>query len=197
MIDLISRIFFLPFSFRINRDSQLKVEDIQNWEQIHGKIPDGAIMIVYSGNGQNYSNKTAYFGWPLGTEETNPKDTENLHFPGIRPETAEWIVQNRNIYGAGIDTASIDYGQSKDFKTHQIFAANNIWNLENLNNVDKLPPKGFYVYNMVYKGREGSGGPSRVIAIFDKSTNNSPSNAKSSLILSTAMLLLLRVLNIL
>ena len=106
-------------------------------------------------------------------------------------------MQNRNIYGAGIDTASIDYGQSRDFKTHQIFAANNIWNLENLNNVDKLPAKGFNVYNMVYKGREGSGGPSRVIAVFDKSANSSTSNAKSSLInLIVAMLILSSVFDI-
>ena len=48
----------------------------------------------------------------------------------------------RNIYGTGVDTASVDYGQSKTFKTHQVFGANNIWGLENLNNVDKLPPKG-------------------------------------------------------
>ena len=48
----------------------------------------------------------------------------------------------RNIYGTGVDTASVDYGQSKTFKTHQVFGANNIWGLENLNNVNKLPPKG-------------------------------------------------------
>ena len=55
---------------------------------------------------------------------------------------ASIIITFRNIYGTGVDTASVDFGQSKKFTTHQIFGANNIWGLENLNNVNKLPPKG-------------------------------------------------------
>jgi kynurenine formamidase len=80
---------------------------------------------------------------------------------------------SRSIYGSGVDTASVDFGQSRDFKTHRIFGAKNIWGLENLNNVEKLPPKGFQLFNMAYKGREGSGGPSRVIAILDDGKSNS------------------------
>ncbi len=93
-----------------------------------------------------------------------------------------------NIFGTGVDTASVDFGQSKDFKTHQIFASNNIWGLENLNNVDKLPSKDFTVINMVTKLRGGSGGPSRVIAILDsKSTSGTSSLASSSLVSSLLM----------
>ena len=84
-----------------------------------------------------------------------------------------------------MDTASVDYGQSKNFKTHQILAAQNVWNLENLNNVNKLPPNGFTVYNMAYKSKEGSGGPSRVIAIIDPITNSS---SKLSTTLSALMI---------
>ena len=161
---------------RTNQDAQLEVEDLENWEKAHGSIPEGAILIMYSASGKFYGNKTAYFGWPAGMEKDNPRDTENLHFPGINPKAADWIVANRNIYGIGVDTPSTDYGQSKDFKTHKIISAKNIWGLENLNNVEKLPSHGFTLHNMVYKGRIGSGGPSRVIAIL-----NSPSNDSSKL----------------
>ena len=65
----------------------------------------------------------------------------------------------------------MDYGQSKTFTTHKIFSQRNIWGLENLNNVDQLPAKGFIVYNMAYKSIEGSGGPSRVIAIMNAKTS--------------------------
>ena len=70
----------------------------------------------------------------------------------------------------------MDYGQSKNFETHQIFGANNIWGLENLNNVNKLPPNGFTLYNMPYKSKEGSGGPSRVVAILDSMPPSSSSS---------------------
>ena len=50
---------------------------------------------MYSGNGQHYGNKTAYFGWPAGTEENDPTNTKDLHFPGISPEAASWLVDNR------------------------------------------------------------------------------------------------------
>ena len=95
----------------------------------------------------------------------------------------EWLVENRVIYAIGVDTASVDFGQSKDFQSHQIFYKKNIWGLENLKNVDKLPAKGFMIYNMVYKSRDGSGGPSRVIAVLkdDSSTNTNASDFKGKL----------------
>ena len=161
--------------YRTNLDAQLEVEDLKNWENVHGSIPEGAILIMYSGRGKFYGNKTAYFGWPAGTEKNNPSDTDNLHFPGISPKAADWIVENRNIYGIGVDTPSTDYGQSKDFKTHKIISAKNIWGLENLNNVEKLPSRGFTLYNMVQKVQVGSGGPSRVIAVLNSDSNNSSS----------------------
>ena len=160
---------------RKNQDAQVEVEDLENWEKAHGFIPEGAILIMYSGRGKFYGNKTAYFGWPAGTEKNNPSDTDNLHFPGISPKAADWIVENRNIYGIGVDTPSTDYGQSKDFKTHKIISAKNIWGLENLNNVEKLPSHGFTLYNMVQKVQVGSGGPSRVIAVLNSDSNNSSS----------------------
>ena len=82
-------------SCRETRDTQLTVEDLTEWEKKFGIIPEGAIVIMYSGIGQFYGNKTAYFGWPAGTEENNPKDTQNLHFPGISLEAAKWIVDNK------------------------------------------------------------------------------------------------------
>ena len=92
------------------------------------------------------------------------------------------MVENRVIYATGVDTASVDFGQSKDFQSHQIFSQKNIWGLENLKDVDKLPAKGFMIYNMVYKSRDGSGGPSRVIAVLkDDSTNANASDANGKL----------------
>ena len=70
----------------------------------------------------------------------------------------------RNIIGLGVDTPSTDFGQGKDFKTHQVLGSANVWGLENVANLGVLPPKGFTILNMVYKLKDGSGAPSRQIA---------------------------------
>ena len=71
------------------------VEDLKSWETKFGRIPDGAVVIMRSGFGKKYGNRTAYFGWPPGIEKSNPNDTENLHFPGFAPEAAQWLGEKR------------------------------------------------------------------------------------------------------
>jgi kynurenine formamidase len=71
------------------------VTDLQSWESQFGRIPNGSVVIMRSGFGSKYRNRSAYFGWPAGTEESNPTDTENLHFPGFDPDAVEWLGENR------------------------------------------------------------------------------------------------------
>ena len=150
-------------------DTGLTVADIEKWEVEHGPIPDGAVVIVHSGHGKLYG-KLQYFGRPA--ELNLPEnDTDHLHFPGVEPEAASWLAENRKIVGLGIDTPSTDKGQSKKFLTHQILSQSNIWGLENLARTDELPEVGFVVYNMVHKLKGGSGGPTRVVAILDGSSS--------------------------
>ena len=103
-----------------NRDYAATAQDIQDWEKIHGKIPDGALLFVYTGWGVYYPDRLAYFGSARNDTYLDDQGTSLLHFPGVAPEAATWLVKNRNISGLGIDTPSIDYGQSTDFMTHQI-----------------------------------------------------------------------------
>jgi kynurenine formamidase len=88
-----------------------------------------------------------------------------LHFPGIDPATAKWLLANRKIDAIGIDTASIDYGQSTTYETHRLLYEANIPGLENLNALDRLPATGASVVALPMKIRGGSGAPLRAIAI--------------------------------
>ena len=97
----------------------------------------------------------------LGTDK---RDVAQLRFPGISPEAAKVLV-SRNIAGVGIDTASIDYGRSKDFLTHRILMAANIYALENVANLDKLPLTGATLIALPIKTAGGTGGPVRIAAI--------------------------------
>ncbi|MCS7082263.1 MAG: cyclase family protein [Bacteroidetes bacterium] len=144
-----------------NRDYQVQVADLQAWERAHGRIPDGAIVLLRTGMGRFWPDRTRY----LGTALRGPEALARLSFPGLHPEAAQWLVRERAIKAIGIDTPSIDYGRSEDFQSHRILAARNIPAFENVANLEALPPKGAYVVALPMKIRGGSGGPLRILAI--------------------------------
>ena len=104
----------------------------------------------------------------MGTDERGEIAVEKLHFPGLSAEAAKWLVEKRNINSIGIDTPSIDYGQSVYFKSHVILLAENIPAFENLTNLDKLPSRGFEIIALPMKIKGGSGAPLRIVAIIEK-----------------------------
>lgn len=144
-----------------DRDYQIGVTDIQRFEAAHGPIPDGAILLFRTGYGQFWPDREAY----MGTAERGQDAVAKLHFPGIHPETADWLVANRSVDAVGIDTPSIDYGQSTLFETHQTLFAENIPAFENVANLDQVPETGATVIALPMKIEGGSGGPLRMIAV--------------------------------
>lgn len=144
---------------RVSPDYLVSVEDLQRWETEHGRIPDGAIVLARTGWGTRYDDRTAY----LGTDLTGPEAVPQLHFPGLDPEAAQWLVDNRSIAAFGIDTPSVDYGQSTDFRTHVILYAQDIPGFENVAGLETLPPSGAYVVALPMKIAGGSGGPLRIV----------------------------------
>ncbi|XP_078348297.1 isatin hydrolase-like [Oculina patagonica] len=144
-----------------NPDYQMTMSDFQAWEEKNGKIPDDVILLVFTGWGRHWPNRKSYLG-------TDTKNTSLLHFPGIHPNASRWLVNNRKVKLLGIDTASIDYGQSTLFETHQILFKENIPALENVAHMDKLPAKGFTLYAAPMFITDGSGGPCRIFARLDE-----------------------------
>lgn len=143
-----------------NRDYRVSKDDIFKWEERNGKISDNMILLFRTGYGQYYPNREKYFG----TAKTGTAALPELHFPGIDPATAEWLVKERKVKAVGLDTPSLDYGQSADFRTHQVLMGANVPGFENLANLDQLPAKGIYVVALPMKIGKGSGGPLRIIA---------------------------------
>lgn len=144
-----------------NPDYLVSVEDFTNWEQQHSmQIPDGSIVLLETGFSRFYPDKKKY----LGTDERGPEAVKLLHFPGLSPEAAQWLVDHRNIKSIGIDTPSIDYGQSEYFKTHVILLSQNIPAFENITNLDQLPSHDFEVVALPMKIKGGSGAPLRIVA---------------------------------
>lgn len=147
-----------------NPDYLITVNDLKAWEQRHNtRIPDGSIVLLQTGFSTYYPNKVKY----MGTDERGDQAIELLHFPGLSPEAAIWITENRKVHSIGIDTPSIDYGQSTHFKSHVTLLSKNIPAFENLNNLDQLPEKGFTIIALPMKIKGGSGSPLRVIALLN------------------------------
>ncbi|XP_022095270.1 uncharacterized protein LOC110981746 [Acanthaster planci] len=151
-----------------NADYEVSAQDLQDWEGVHGRIPDGSLLFVYTGWGAFYPDRLAYFGSPRNDTYLNNQGESLLHFPGVASEAATWLVANRKISGLGIDTPSIDYGQSLVFTSHQILFGANIYGMENVANLDQLPNTGAKVYALPMKIEEGSGAPVRIIAMLDE-----------------------------
>jgi kynurenine formamidase len=141
-----------------DRDYRLTVADIAAWEARRGRIPGKSIVLVRTGWERHWGNRKAY----LGTD--TPGDTANLHFPGLSRAAAELLAQ-RKVDGVGLDTPSLDYGPSKDFPAHRALAAANVFGLENVANLARLPATGATVIALPMKIKGGTGGPTRIIAI--------------------------------
>ena len=139
-------------------DAMLQPEDLEAWEDRHGRIPAGAVVLVRSGWARFWPHWNEYYG------SDTPEDVTTLHFPGISEDAAA-VLAERGVAGVGIDTASIDPGISSLFEAHQVLGAANVFNLENLTNIDSLPESGFAVITMPMKIADGTGAPARVVAL--------------------------------
>lgn len=144
-----------------NPDYQITVDVVDGWERMNGPIPDRSIILFRTGWGTRWPDRAKY----LGTTRLGPEGVAELHFPGIHPETARRLAARGTIDAVGIDTASIDYGQSKTFDTHQTLFTANIPAFENVAQLDRLPATGSFVMALPMKIRGGSGGPLRIVAI--------------------------------
>ena len=140
-----------------NPDYQLSVADIERWEARHGKIPAGAFVALNSGWHKRFENPEAY---------VNLGDDGAMHFPGFGPESASLLVK-RGVVGIGVDTLSIDHGRSKDFASHRIMLEADKYQVENLANLDALPPTGATIVIGVLPVEGGSQAQARVVAFID------------------------------
>jgi kynurenine formamidase len=140
-------------------DYLVTAADIEAFEAAHGRLPEGAIVLLRTGWGQKYGDVTAY----MGTAERGEAAVAKLRFPGLSLEGAKMLVR-RQIGAVGIDTASIDRGQSKEFAAHVELMTHNIPAFENVADMSALPPAGATIIALPMKIEGGSGGPLRIVA---------------------------------
>jgi len=139
-----------------NANYALSVDDILQWENENGPIPDRAIVMMLTGWGDKWGDAAAY---------KNEDGKGKMHFPGFSPEAAKLLVTERNILGIGIDDFSVDPAMAEDFPVHLVVSAAGKFHLENVANLHELPATGAYLINAPIKLEGGSGGQVRIFAI--------------------------------
>lgn len=145
-----------------DRDYLLTVEDIKQWEARYGRIPDNAWVLMYTGTDTRYYPDRKMV---LGTAKTGKEALPELSFPGFAAEAAEFLINERNIKGIGLDTPSIDHGKSQDFRVHRICCAAGKLAIENIAHLDRLPAMGAILYVVPMSIKDGTGAPARAFAV--------------------------------
>jgi kynurenine formamidase len=139
-----------------NADYALSPQDLLDWEGIHGRLPDGCCVAMHSGWARYASDAARYAG----------KDAAGVfHFPGIHPDAAEWLLKERGVAGLAVDTLSLDPGASKDFRTHATWLPSGRWGIENIANLEQVPPTVATLIVGAPKVMGATGAPARIFAL--------------------------------
>jgi kynurenine formamidase len=141
----------------VNFDYALAIADILTWEEKFGQIPPASVVLLYTGWQDKWLDQKAFF---------NQDTQEIMHFPGFGCDATQFLLNERQIAGVGIDTHGVDSSQESPFSTNRLVLAQPRIVLENLTNLDQLPPQGATLVIGILRLRDGSGSPAAVIALF-------------------------------
>jgi len=137
-------------------DAMLDVADIEGWESANGEIPAGAVVFMYSAWDEKWSDPLAF---------RNADDDDVQHYPGFSPEAATFLIAERDIHGIGVDTLSLDPGNSSTFDVHVTVLSAEKYGIEGVANLKSIMGKSATVVAGIPRYEEGSGGPARILAL--------------------------------
>ncbi len=128
----------------------LSATNVKEWEEKHGQIHERDRVLIR-------------YGWDRRWG-TGPEGTSFLEdWPGLGGDAAEYLV-GKGVSLVGCDTLAVDAFGSEENPAHYALLGNEVYIVENLKNLDLLPPFSFFMaFPLKVKG--GSGSPVRAIAL--------------------------------
>src|SRR5205807_5294660 len=157
--ELILPVAVLDISERVahDHDATVKPDDVLAWEGHHGRLPERCAVFALTGWGSRVHDPGAYL---------NADGSGTMHVPGFDPELTDFLKQERpGVRAIGLDTASLDIGASSDFPAHVSWLPSGRYGIENLANLDQLPPVGAVPIVGAPARTGAAGGPTRVRAL--------------------------------
>jgi kynurenine formamidase len=134
-------------------NAMVEPEDIEAWVAANGDIPGGACVAMHSG----WAAKVA-------TPEYRTNAEGAFAFPGFSKAATDMLA-GMDVASIGVDTLSLDPGNSADFAVHNSWLPGGRFGIENLAGLDQLPAAGATIFIGAPKHAEGTGGPARVVAV--------------------------------
>lgn len=141
---------------RADADFRLGVEDVLAFEAEHGEIPDGAIVIMWTGFQDRWDR-------PKRFQNLGPDGL--MHYPGFSGAVTRWLIENRAIGGLGIDTLGVDPGTDERYRANTLLLHEHRIHLECLAGLDQMPPTGGWVIVGGTQNEGGSGSPATVLGL--------------------------------
>ncbi|MDQ2705329.1 MAG: cyclase family protein [Pseudomonadota bacterium] len=134
-------------------NATVDAQDLERWISANGDIPAGAVVALRS-------------GWAKKVKESSFRNDEagQFAFPGFAKSATDLLLE-RDVAAIGVDTLSLDPGNSPDFAVHNSWLPAGRYGIEGLNNLEELPVTGATVVVGAPKHRNGTGGPARVLAL--------------------------------
>jgi kynurenine formamidase len=137
-------------------DALVSVDDLLAWEKRHGRLPRGAFVAMHSGWEARIGDVKRFL---------NQDAKGVMHAPGFSGQAAQFLVQERDIVGAGVDTLSLDAAAAGKFVAHLAFLGAGKYGVELMANLGTLPAAGATIVVGGPKHEGASGGPARVFAL--------------------------------
>lgn len=140
----------------VDPNATVDPSDLVDWERRHGRIPDGALVCMNSGWAARVDDGDAFRGGA---------GFPDLNFPGFSSDATDWLLAHRDVVGIGVDTMSLDPGDSADFAVHVGFLGTGRYGIESMANLDSVPAVGALGFVGPVPWEEGSGSPCKVLAV--------------------------------
>ena len=127
-------------------------EDIEAWISANGAIPAGALVAMQS-------------GWAAKLGDPSFRGTgDALAFPGFSKAATDMLME-AGAGAIGVDTLSLDPGNSPDFAVHYSWLPTGRYGIECLAGLDRVPATGATAIVGAPTHKRGTGGPARVFAL--------------------------------
>lgn len=142
----------------VSPEEYIEIDDI---EQALGslEIQDGDMLLLHTGHRQrNYS-----------TDDEELRYRYLHEYTGLSKAAAYWLG-DLGVTNIGIDSPSIDHSnayRTKDYPAHEMCSEYDVFNMENLANIDAVAGHRFTLCAFPLKIRGGTGSPIRAVAIMD------------------------------
>lgn len=144
-------------SAKADEKYRVSVEDITEFEEQHGLIPENSLVIVNTG---------WYKRWEEPQKYRNLDTSNVMQFPGLKVDAIQMLI-DRGIVGLAIDTLSPD-GNDTQFPGHKLLLQANKYIIENIANLDAMPPTGASVVALPMKIHDAVEAPMRIIGLIPR-----------------------------